>query len=190
MCPDGYEDVNGDGTQCADVDECETGVNNCHENAICTNTDGSFECECAEGFVGDGEMCVDSAMVDTTPPDLVVVTPLPGDVLAPGTITVSGTSEPGATIVILADGVEIGTTTADENGDWEIEVQIDAGTEEISVIASDAAGNSTRVDIEVSTETQTTEFLAGGACSAADNSGTFGLLPLLLLGLFWRRRRA
>ncbi len=190
-CPEGYEDVNGDGTQCADVDECETGVNNCHENATCTNTDGSFTCECAEGFVGDGEMCeVDDGAVDTTPPVLEVVSPVPGDVLTPGSVVVTGTSEPGATIVVLADGVEIGTTTADENGDWEVEVDVDGGTEEISVIASDAAGNSTRVDVEVSTETLTAEFLAGGACSAADNSGALGLFPLLLLGLFWRRRRA
>lgn len=190
-CPPGFEDVNGDGSLCQDIDECETGVNNCHENATCTNTDGSFTCECAEGFVGDGEMCeVDDGTVDTTPPVLEVVSPVPGDVLTPGSVVVTGTSEPGATIMVLADGVEIGTTTADENGDWEVEVDVDGGTEEISVIASDAAGNSTRVDVEVSTETLTAEFLAGGACSAADNSGALGLFPLLLLGLFWRRRRA
>ena len=40
-----------------DVDECSTGNNSCHVNASCTNTDGSYECDCISGFSGDGYNC-------------------------------------------------------------------------------------------------------------------------------------
>ena len=39
-----------------DVDECVTG-NNCHPNATCTDTDGSYTCTCKEGNAGDGFTC-------------------------------------------------------------------------------------------------------------------------------------
>ena len=41
----------------ADIDECETGSDNCHENAQCTNTEGSFTCSCNPGYTGDGIEC-------------------------------------------------------------------------------------------------------------------------------------
>ena len=37
-----------------DFDECIHEVDNCHEQANCTNTFGSFECTCNAGFEGDG----------------------------------------------------------------------------------------------------------------------------------------
>ena len=40
-----------------DIDECIDGSNNCHENAGCTNIDGSFTCECNNGYNGNGELC-------------------------------------------------------------------------------------------------------------------------------------
>ena len=41
-----------------DVNEClTTTTNNCHSNADCSNTDGSFECKCIVGYVGDGTSC-------------------------------------------------------------------------------------------------------------------------------------
>ena len=38
------------------MNECE-GVNGCHENAMCSNTDGSYECTCHQGYTGDGRQC-------------------------------------------------------------------------------------------------------------------------------------
>ena len=32
-------------------------LNDCHENASCTDTDGSFNCTCNPGFEGDGVNC-------------------------------------------------------------------------------------------------------------------------------------
>ncbi|KAF5283548.1 hypothetical protein FQR65_LT13840 [Abscondita terminalis] len=39
---------------CPDVDECGLGLHDCHPQAICTNTDGSFNCQCKRGYIGDG----------------------------------------------------------------------------------------------------------------------------------------
>lgn len=40
--------------QCPDVDECGLGLDDCHPEAVCTNTDGSFSCHCRKGYRGDG----------------------------------------------------------------------------------------------------------------------------------------
>ena len=39
---------------CLDVDECADGTDNCHVNADCTDTIGSFQCTCSIGYSGDG----------------------------------------------------------------------------------------------------------------------------------------
>merc|ERR1712136_592171 len=41
-----------------DFDECKDELDNCHDNAKCTNTPGSFECECEGEYSGDGETCI------------------------------------------------------------------------------------------------------------------------------------
>lgn len=38
----------------SDIDECSENTGICVDNANCTNTDGSFICQCGFGFVGDG----------------------------------------------------------------------------------------------------------------------------------------
>ena len=40
-----------------DFDECGGNNNHCHQNAICTNTIGSYSCRCSVGYVGDGFLC-------------------------------------------------------------------------------------------------------------------------------------
>ena len=41
----------------ADINECELEIDPCNSNANCTDTDGSFNCTCREGFEGDGLNC-------------------------------------------------------------------------------------------------------------------------------------
>jgi len=41
-----------------DVDECENEENACDDNALCSNTAGSYVCRCIRGFSGDGRTCV------------------------------------------------------------------------------------------------------------------------------------
>ena len=41
-----------------DINECSNVEdNNCHKNAICTNTNGSFICQCQNGYTGNGTTC-------------------------------------------------------------------------------------------------------------------------------------
>ncbi len=40
-----------------DINECALNLDNCHLNATCTNTQGSFSCACRPGFSGDGVSC-------------------------------------------------------------------------------------------------------------------------------------
>ena len=37
-----------------DVNECDLETDNCHVNADCTDTIGSFQCTCSIGYSGDG----------------------------------------------------------------------------------------------------------------------------------------
>ncbi|XP_064384249.1 uncharacterized protein LOC135333252 isoform X3 [Halichondria panicea] len=55
-CPLGYT---GNSLTCLDIDECSLNANLCHQ--ICTNTDGSYTCECNEGYqlMDDGFNCED-----------------------------------------------------------------------------------------------------------------------------------
>ena len=42
----------------SDVDECAIAeTNECHSNAVCNNTGGSYVCRCKSGFQGDGRNC-------------------------------------------------------------------------------------------------------------------------------------
>ena len=40
----------------SDLDECQ-GQSNCHEDASCKNTHGSYTCTCKKGFEGNGKHC-------------------------------------------------------------------------------------------------------------------------------------
>ncbi|CAH3026973.1 unnamed protein product [Porites evermanni] len=42
------------------LDECKTGLHNCHDDAYCTNTKRSFTCTCKQGYTGDGVNCAGS----------------------------------------------------------------------------------------------------------------------------------
>ena len=41
----------------SDEDECLNNSHNCSENATCTNTEGSFNCSCKPGYIGNGHNC-------------------------------------------------------------------------------------------------------------------------------------
>ena len=55
---------------CLEIDECApgSGLSNCDvTSAYCVNTVGSFDCECSDGYVGDGKTCndIDECLTDS-----------------------------------------------------------------------------------------------------------------------------
>ena len=55
-CNAGYT---GNGTACADVDECALKTAGCDANAYCNNTAGGYACTCNAGYSGNGTACAD-----------------------------------------------------------------------------------------------------------------------------------
>ena len=49
---------------CTDINECVVDEP-CHDNATCTNNDGSYSCACNNGYLGDGFNCTDINECDT-----------------------------------------------------------------------------------------------------------------------------
>lgn len=47
----------GSRASCENVNECADGDDDCDANASCTDTSGSFVCECNNGFAGNGTTC-------------------------------------------------------------------------------------------------------------------------------------
>ncbi len=66
--------------------------------------------ESVSGLSNEIEVCSSSS--DVTPPP-VITTPIYGEATS-----ISGTSVPNATIDVYVDGVYVGTTTANDSGDW------------------------------------------------------------------------
>ncbi|XP_046547197.1 neurogenic locus notch homolog protein 1-like isoform X2 [Haliotis rubra] len=47
---------NGDSCE-NDINECDAGTDDCHTNADCKNTEGSFTCTCKPNYAGNGKSC-------------------------------------------------------------------------------------------------------------------------------------
>lgn len=82
-------------------------------------------------------------VIDTMAPSLSVTNPTPMAELTVSSPTITGTSEPGATIEVFIDDQSVGQTTADANGDWSLplETPLANGDHTINVTAQDGAGN-------------------------------------------------
>ena len=50
-------DTDNDVPDTDDDDECAAMPGPCDANAVCTNTDGSFECTCKVEYTGNGRIC-------------------------------------------------------------------------------------------------------------------------------------
>ena len=82
--------------------------------------------------------------IDTDDPAAPAITsPADGGTTTDPTPTITGTAEPGSQVIILIDGDEVGSTTADENGNFSFTVPeaLSLGEHEVSAIAVDEAGN-------------------------------------------------
>ena len=55
----------------SDINECDLNTHNCSINAECFNTNGSFVCNCSDGFSGNGVIC--KGMQTTFPLGLIQI---------------------------------------------------------------------------------------------------------------------
>ncbi|WP_114962336.1 BapA/Bap/LapF family large adhesin, partial [Tritonibacter mobilis] len=116
----------------------------------------------------------DAPTIDTLSDNVGTVT---GDIAPNGvtddtqpTISGSGAAE-GDTVSIFVDGVEVGSTTADVDGNWslELETPLEAGTHTVTATTTTAAGN------ESPSSNAVTFTIATEAPAAADNTETIAL---------------
>ncbi|MBS1602786.1 MAG: T9SS type A sorting domain-containing protein [Bacteroidetes bacterium] len=87
-----------------------------------------------------------SVDVDSTPPGTPMAPAIPGEndgYVNTGIFTLTGKTEPNATVVIYDKGVQTGMATADANGDWSYPVTpaFKEGDHVLSITATDVAGN-------------------------------------------------
>jgi len=81
-------------------------------------------------------------MVDTTAPSIMISSPVDGSFFAEDTVTVSGISEAGATVIVTVNGTTV-TATAADDGSFTADVSLDTtkAYQKLSVKAEDALGN-------------------------------------------------
>jgi MYXO-CTERM domain-containing protein len=117
--------------------------------------------------------------VDTTAPAVPVIASPANGALVGGTPIFSGTAEPGSTVTVLVDGVVVGTTTANAEGNWTFTptVPLSEGPHTVTVTATDAAGNtsapSTGTAITVDTTAPDTSIVSGPEGTVRETSATF-----------------
>ncbi len=122
----------------------------------------SLTVEASDG-AGNSSGTVDVTAPDSTPPHPIAAPSIDGT----GT-TVSGTAEPGATVIVRApDGTELGSAVADTNGDFEVTLAPpQTNGEALTVEQRDTAGNvSSAVELPAP-DTQTPDAPGGLALSA------------------------
>lgn len=93
--------------------------------------------------------------IDRTAPELTVIAPKAGATLEPGTLTVRGTvrdAGPGP-IQVASDGAMTEVNQPDgEPGSFEVAVELEAGEDELRVVATDRAGNETTTSVALTVE--------------------------------------
>jgi Big-like domain-containing protein len=110
-----------------------------------------------------------TVVVDATRPAAPVITsPVDGSTLTSGTVTVSGTAEPGSDIEIREGSTVVGQATADNAGAWSTTVTVSTGAHSFSVTAADCAPGA------ASTVAFTTKAGDGGGNGGGDTGGNGG----------------
>jgi uncharacterized protein (TIGR03382 family) len=119
--------------------------------------------------------------VDTLAPTAPVVSPaLEGATFDTATPALTGTAEPGSTVTVIIDGVEVGTAQADASGSWSYTptTPLSEGSHEVKARATDPAGNDGPVSggrtftIQDTTKPETT-ITSGPSGSTPERSATF-----------------
>ena len=138
----------------------------CFEPLPACNTTTSTCVQCVvNGDCAPGATCTSSNQCVLAPP--VVVTPANGGVVNNTEPPIIGTSVPGAIITVTIDGVVVGTTTADANGNWTYTptTPLALGPNTVSAVAAVGAG----FTLVTSAPSTTNDFtIISGCLSNAD----------------------
>jgi len=136
--------------------------------------------------------------LDTVAPTVAITIPVDGATLdvAGGSVTLTGTTEAGATVVVTVDGTPHAATVT--GTDWTVTVTVTDGAHSATATATDAAGNA-GVSSTVAFSTATASpggpeahVSGGGGCSCGPSGGVSPSALLLLvpaLAFVPRRRR-
>jgi len=127
--------------------------------------------------------------VDTIPPVVTVLNPTPGGVY-PTTPPITGTGEPGTTVIVTIDGGTPIETTVGADGTWSIDPgELGPGEHTITVKGRDEAGNESELETITFTIGDMLDYEIQGGCSTTPGFPDLSLLALGLAGLFFRRRK-
>ena len=58
------------------VDECAEQMDNCHVDANCINTEGNFQCQCKDGFMGSDISCTGTIVIFLEVVNCTIFSPL------------------------------------------------------------------------------------------------------------------
>lgn len=110
-------------------------------------------------------------VIDDVPERLGALTP--NDTTNDTMPTLNGTAEPGSTVTIRLDGTDVDTVVADSNGAWSytLTTPLVSGPHTFTVVATDAAGNTSLASGGFTFTVDTTPPLAATIASVLDDVG-------------------
>lgn len=107
------------------------------DTAVATDTDAGDDSSANDSDETDETMEEEMPQIDAPALD----SPAAGDALDAGSTTLSGSGTPGSTVRILVDGVEAGSAVVGADGSWSYDLDLEAGSRQISLEALDGDGN-------------------------------------------------
>lgn len=152
-----YGTVQAESTFTVHVNACEEGTFICGPNFVCEDagSGGNYNCVCAPGFILVGSDCVAA-------PQVTIDAPGDGEIITTGTPDIFGTANPNSPVEVFIDGVSIGTTTSDSDGEWTLTpddwtdqpaTPLEDGDYEISAtVTTDSGDASDKIDVTVNTD--------------------------------------
>ncbi len=152
-----------------------------------------------EAKVGEDSDSVTVTVDDALAPlEVAVTSPADGDDVIAGDITVSGTATPDAEVELFVDGESVGTTTADENGDWTFDVAVDEGEHDLRAEVTDGDRSETTDTINFTAKAadevddEFADYVLSGGCQQAPAQqvpGSWLMAIMAMLGSFFFRRK-
>jgi uncharacterized protein YfaP (DUF2135 family) len=124
-------------------------------------------------------------VVATAPPVLNILLPIDGTITSAAAQTVVGVTNNAqavspATVQIILNSVDQGSVTIDSEGNFEKPITLTEGSNSITVIATDVAGNTSTVNIAITLDTSAPVFTSA---SVAPNPVDVGGTVIITIGV-------